>query len=85
VISCRTTDTEKQWAERGETIIRRTSKQFTGCELKQELLHMTDAYTDQLFGIPHAVTVRYPVSRLVAEPERFADHTEEVITISERN
>jgi len=46
---------------------------------------MTDAYTDQLFGIPHAVTVRYPVSRLVAEPERFADHTEEVITISERN
>jgi N-formylglutamate amidohydrolase len=49
-------------------------------ELHQELLHMTDAYTDELFGIPQAATVRYPVSRLVADPERFEDDTEESMT-----
>jgi N-formylglutamate amidohydrolase len=48
--------------------------------LQQELLHMTDAYTDELFSLPHAATVRYPVSRLVADPERFADDAEEVMT-----
>ena len=48
--------------------------------LHRELLHMTDAYTDELFSLPHAATVRYPVSRLVADPERFADDAEEVMT-----
>lgn len=48
--------------------------------LQQELLHMTDAYTDELFSLPHAATVRYPVSRLVADPERFVDDAEEVMT-----
>lgn len=49
-------------------------------ELQQELLIMTDAYTDELFGVPHAAIVRYPVSRLVADPERFEDDAEEVMT-----
>jgi N-formylglutamate deformylase len=48
-------------------------------ELQQELLHMTDAYTDQLFAIPGAVIVRYPISRLVADPERFEDDSDEVM------
>lgn len=48
--------------------------------LQRELLHMTDAYTDELFSLPDAATVCYPVSRLVADPERFADDAEEVMT-----
>ena len=41
---------------------------------------MTDTYTDELFSLPDAATVCYPVSRLVADPERFADDAEEVMT-----
>ena len=32
--------------------------------LQRELLHITDAYTDELFSSPHVAIVRYPVSRL---------------------
>jgi N-formylglutamate amidohydrolase len=44
-------------------------------ELGLELLRMTDWYTDELFALPpdEAATVRYPVSRLVVDPERFED------------
>ena len=44
-------------------------------DLVHELLLMTDWYTDELFALPPeaAVTVRFPVSRLVVDPERFED------------
>ncbi len=43
--------------------------------LAAELLRMTDAHTDDLFALPPdvAATVHFPVSRLVVDPERFAD------------
>ena len=34
---------------------------------------MTDRYTDELFALPGVSTVRFPVSRLVVDPERFVD------------
>jgi N-formylglutamate amidohydrolase len=42
---------------------------------------MTDAYTDELFALPHdvAIQVRFPVSRLVVDPERFVDDSQEVM------
>ena len=44
-------------------------------ELRRELLRMTDWYTDELFYLPEEVAqqIRYPVSRLVLDPERFLD------------
>ena len=43
----------------------------SACELRL----MTDWHTDELFALPpdEAVTVRFPVSRLVVDPERFED------------
>jgi N-formylglutamate amidohydrolase len=40
---------------------------------------MTDRYTDELFALPldAATTVAFPVSRLVVDPERFADDADE--------
>ena len=48
-------------------------------ELARELLRMTDRYTDELFELPEdmAMTVRFPVSRLVVDPERFVDDAKE--------
>lgn len=48
-------------------------------ELQLELLHMTDAYTDELFDFPETAVVRYPVSRLVLDPERFENDAEEAM------
>ena len=47
--------------------------------LDEELLRMTDRHTDQLFDIPQFSTQRviFPVSRLVVDPERFADDSQE--------
>jgi len=44
-------------------------------DLAGELRLMTDWHTDELFALPpyEAVTVRFPVSRLVVDPERFED------------
>lgn len=52
---------------------------FTDGDLERELLEMTDWYTDELFNLPagEALTVRYPVSQLVLDPERFVDDTQE--------
>jgi N-formylglutamate amidohydrolase len=43
--------------------------------LAGELQVMTDWYTDELFALPvdEAITVRFPVSRLVVDAERFED------------
>ena len=47
--------------------------------LKDELLRMTDWYTDELFKLPDniAIPVVFPVSRLVVDPERFEDDAQE--------
>ena len=49
--------------------------------LKLELLKMTDHYTDELFLLPPqvATTVVYPISRLVCDPERYPDDSEETM------
>ncbi len=48
-------------------------------ELDLELLRMTDHYTDELFNIGSgvALTVAFPVSRLLVDPERFLDDAAE--------
>ncbi len=48
-------------------------------ELQQELLAMTDGFTDELFEIPSATRICFPVSRLVLDPERFLDDAQEVM------
>ena len=48
-------------------------------ELQQELLAMTDGFTDELFNIPGATRISFPVSRLVVDPERFLDDALEVM------
>jgi N-formylglutamate amidohydrolase len=54
---------------------------LTPVELQQELLVMTDRYTDELFALPSglATTVAFPVSRLVVDPERFTDDDSELM------
>ena len=52
---------------------------LTAAELKRELLRMTDWYTDELFDVGGEAATRlfFPVSRLVCDPERFADDVDE--------
>jgi N-formylglutamate amidohydrolase len=50
---------------------------LTDAELRDELVLMTDAHTDRLYGRPDAVSVVFPVSRLVVDPERFTDDSRE--------
>ena len=46
-------------------------------ELTKELLQMTDAFTDELFDYPRATKVKFPISRLLVDVERFLDDTKE--------
>ena len=48
-------------------------------ELAEELLRMTDHYTDELFQVEQslAVPIVHDVSRLVCDPERFPEDTKE--------
>ena len=50
---------------------------LTDDELKLELLRMTDALTDELFAYPDATVVRFPISRLIVDVERFPDDSQE--------
>ena len=43
----------------------------------EELLFMTDAYTDELFKLPYSEKLVFPVSRLVCDVERFRDDARE--------
>jgi N-formylglutamate amidohydrolase len=48
-------------------------------ELQRELLTMTDHFTDELFRVSEnlAKAVKFPVSRLVVDPERFVNDRDE--------
>jgi len=46
---------------------------LSDADLEDELLRMTDAYTDELFSAPDATTIRFPYSRLLVDVERFPD------------
>ncbi len=46
-------------------------------DLSAELALMTDTFTDDLFIFPEAPTVRFPISRLIVDVERFSDNSEE--------
>ena len=52
-------------------------------ELRLELIRLTDWYTDDLFrevGDLWGRSIRFPVSRLLVDPERFCDDDEEVMS-----
>ena len=48
-------------------------------ELREELNRITDHVTDQIFqqAFPAAQAIVFPVSRLVVDPERFSDDSQE--------
>ena len=51
-------------------------------ELKRELLRMTDSYTDELFAVPEIPDeniIRFPLSRLVCDVERFRNDRDEIM------
>lgn len=51
-------------------------------ELNEEILKMTDHFTDQLFEFDTFTpkTLKFPVSRLLLDPERFVSDSEEVMS-----
>lgn len=51
-------------------------------KLNEEILKMTDHYTDQLFEFDTITqkTLKFPVSRLLVDPERFVSDSEEVMS-----
>jgi N-formylglutamate deformylase len=50
---------------------------LTDAELAAELTLMTDAFTDELYALAGTPTVRFPISRLLVDVERFADDVQE--------
>ena len=46
-------------------------------ELELELTRMTDAHTDEIFIAEGAAVVKFPVSRLIVDVERFANDADE--------
>lgn len=50
---------------------------LTDEELLNELLLMTDSYTEILFDFPSANSIIFPISRLLVDVERFSDNTKE--------
>lgn len=59
----------------------RQSILLSQADLENELIRMTDAFTDELFAadIPGVQTVIHQVSRLVLDPERFLDDDQEIM------
>lgn len=56
---------------------------LTAADLRAEVVRLTDHYTDRLVEsvLPAAVRARFPVSRLVVDPERFAQDTAEPMSL----
>ena len=52
---------------------------FVQTELTHEIAVMTDWYCDELFALD-APTLVFPVSRLVCDPERFREDSEETMS-----
>jgi len=54
---------------------------LSDADLDTELRLMTDHLTDELFAMPRmtATTIRFPVSRLVVDPERFESDEQDVM------
>ncbi len=59
----------------------RSAFHLSDADLREELLRMTDWFTDELFdsSLKNLITIRYPISRLVLDPERFEDDAQEVM------
>ena len=53
---------------------------LTDAEVRQELLRMTDAHTDELFRCDGIASVRFSVSRIVVDPERFENDAAEIMS-----
>ncbi|MFY9158300.1 N-formylglutamate amidohydrolase [Aquirufa ecclesiirivi] len=49
-------------------------------ELEQEMLKLTDWYTDDLFNSEEDVMIRADFSRIFCDPERFSEDSEEVMS-----
>jgi N-formylglutamate deformylase len=50
---------------------------FSDGELSAELDLMTDAFTDELYSLPGATVLTFPLSRLVVDVERFREDADE--------
>ena len=50
---------------------------LSDAELAGELLLMTDMFTDEIYSYKNAITVQFPISRLLLDVERFPDDLEE--------
>ena len=46
-------------------------------DLVAELLLMTDLFADEIYSLPEAITIRFPISRLIVDVERLPADTEE--------